>query len=167
MSGLDPRHLLRDVIRPALAELPPEYRTTAAEQIVLGTAAVESRLTWLRQHGAGPARGLWQMEGQTFADIRDRFLVGRPAIGRAFSRLAIAVRPEVDELCGNLFLGALCCRLKYMMAPRPLPQAHDVGGLALEWKQTYNTHLGAGKPEEFVRAWHDLISPASIDWSAA
>lgn len=167
MSGLDARQLLEAVIRPALAELPPEYGTTAAEQLVLGTAAVESKLTWLRQLGHGPARGLWQMEAPTFADIRDRFLAGRPAVGRAFSRLAIAVCPEVDELCGNLYLAALCCRIKYLMSPRPLPQAHDIGGLAAEWKRTYNTHLGAGKEDDFIQAWHALISPSEIDWRRA
>lgn len=111
--------------------------------------------------------GLFQMEGSTFFDLRDRFLQGRPTIARAFSQLAVALRPEPDELCWNLRLAALCCRLRYVMAPRPLPQAHDLGGLAREWKATYNTARGAGKTEDFERAWHSLISPAQIDWRQA
>lgn len=164
MSGLDARQLLEWVIRPVLAELPPAFATVAAEQLVLGTAAVESKLTWLRQLGNGPARGPWQMEGPTFRDIRDRFIVGRLSLSRPFARFSIASPPEVDELCGNLYLGALCCRLKYLMSPRPLPMPSDVHGLAVEWKAIYNTHLGAGKESDFEQAWRSLIAPANIDW---
>jgi hypothetical protein len=34
----------------------------AAGELVLGTAIVESNLTYLKQHGEGPALGLWQVE---------------------------------------------------------------------------------------------------------
>lgn len=165
MSGLDPRQFLELVVRPALASLPAHLATPAAEQLVIGTAAVESKLTWLRQLPNGPAVGLFQMEPATFRDIRDRFLLGRPAFARAFELAAVAVVPEADELCWNLRLAALCCRLRYAMSPRPLPPAGDVPALAREWKATYNTHLGAGKPEHFEQAWATLIAPANL-WSA-
>lgn len=167
MSGLDAKQFHELVVRPALAPLPAEYATVAAEQLVMGTAAVESKLRWLRQLPRGPALGLFQMEPLTFRDIRDRFLQGRPGLSRAFSQAAVALRPEPDELCWNLRLAALCCRLRYVMSPRALPQAHDVGGLAHEWKATYNTALGAGKVEDFVQAWHSIIVPAQIDWRRA
>ncbi|MEO7973689.1 MAG: hypothetical protein ABIU84_08875 [Thermoanaerobaculia bacterium] len=165
MSGLDPRQFLEHVVRPALAALPPEYHTTAAEQLVLGTAAVESKLRWLKQVGGGPAMGLFQMEPVTFRDIRDRFLRERPKLGSAFRHSAVALRPEADELCWNLRLAALCCRLRYIMSPHQLPPAHDVPALAREWKSTYNTHLGAGQPADFEQAWAAIIAPAKIDWA--
>ena len=167
MSGLDARQLHELVVRPALAALPAELATPAAEQLILGTAAVESNFTWLRQLPHGPALGLWQMEPLTFRDIRDRVLQGRPLIARAFSQTAVALRPEPDELCWNLRLAALCCRIRYLMSPRPLPPAGDVFALATEWKTTYNTHMGAGKPADFERAWANLIAPAKIDWRQA
>lgn len=167
MSGLDARQFLELVVRPTLATLPAELATPAAEQLVLGTAAVESKLTWLRQLPAGPALGLFQMEPATFRDIRDRYLQGRPLLSRAFAQAAVALRPEADELCWNLRLAALCCRLRYAMSPRRLPLAGDIPALAGEWKTIYNTHLGAGKPEHFEQAWANLIAPAKIDWRRA
>ena len=48
------------VIRPALKKL--RLWSPSAEELVFGTAIVESGLTYLKQHGDGPALGLWQVE---------------------------------------------------------------------------------------------------------
>ena len=156
MSGLDPRQLLELAVRPALAILGPAYSTPAAEQLVMGTAAVESGFVWLKQHGTGPALGLWQMEPFTFRDLRART--------PEYLRIAIALLaggPDIEPHCvaWNLRFGAAMCRLKYRDDPHPLPQAGDVLGLAATWKRCYNSHLGAGKPDDFLRAWQGLIAP--------
>ena len=51
------------VICPALEKL--SLWSPSAEELVLGTAIVESGLTYLKQHGDGPALGLWQVEPAT------------------------------------------------------------------------------------------------------
>ena len=43
------------VIRPALTEI--NFWSRSAEELVLGTAIVESGLTYLKQYGDGPALG--------------------------------------------------------------------------------------------------------------
>ena len=48
--------LLSMVIRPALSKI--NLWSPSAEELVLGTAIVESGLTYLRQWGDGPALGL-------------------------------------------------------------------------------------------------------------
>ena len=45
----------------------------SAEELVLGTAIVESGLTYLKQHGDGPALGLWQVEPPTHEDLYTNF----------------------------------------------------------------------------------------------
>lgn len=151
--SLNPRHVLELAVRPALEALGPRYSTLAAEQLVMGTAAVESGFVDLKQLGNGPAVGLWQMEPATFRDVLLRFLKLRSDLRPGSVRYASSDTPAVDELAWNLRLGAAFCRLRYLMDPLALPAAGNVASLAATWKRTYNTHLGAGKPEDFVRAW--------------
>jgi hypothetical protein len=51
------------VIYPALNKM--GMWSEAAGELVLGTAIVESNHTYLKQHGDGPALGLWQVEPAT------------------------------------------------------------------------------------------------------
>ena len=60
------------VIRPSLKKL--GLHSTSAEELVPGTAIVESGLTYLKQHGEGPALGLWQVGPATHEDLYTNFL---------------------------------------------------------------------------------------------
>ena len=64
--------LLSMVIRPALTKI--NLWSSSAEELVLGTAIVESGLTYLKQHGDGPALGLWQIEPATHEDLYTNFV---------------------------------------------------------------------------------------------
>lgn len=150
------RHVLETAVRPALAAFGPAYATPAAERLVMGTAAAESGFAELRQRGQGPAMGLWQMEPATFRDLRDRYLVGRPLLRAAALRFASGgalAELEPDELAWNLRFGAVFCRLRYAMDPRALPETDDLEGQAATWKRVYNTHLGGGTVDHYLRAW--------------
>jgi len=61
--SLDAGQLRMYVVRPVLRVM--SAWSQPAEDLVMGTAAQESRLTYLRQLGGGPALGLWQMEPAT------------------------------------------------------------------------------------------------------
>lgn len=142
---IDPRQLRDLVVRPTLEQL--GLYSLAAEQIVMGTAAQESRLVYIRQHLGegkhGRGRGLWQVEPETAADLMKRHR------GRIWW---ITDRDKI-RLEGDLYLGAALCRLKYLDAPEKLPAAGDLVGMASYWKRFYNTLKGAGKPEEFIASW--------------
>ena len=86
--GISPDQLRREVIRPALAVL--DLHSDAAEALVLATAGVESNLTWLVQHGGGPARGLWQIEPATASDLFETYLAYRPDRAAAVRSLMLA-----------------------------------------------------------------------------
>ncbi len=147
-----PIHFRKHVIRPILQKI--GLWSEAAENLLLGTALAESRLTYLRQHGEGPALGLYQMEPATHDDIWKNFLDFRndalPLQVDAF----LAKEPDRHaQLVTNLAYATAMVRVHYLRRPEPLPAAEDVFDLAAYWKQHYNTPLGAGRVEKFVQLY--------------
>ncbi|WP_051340940.1 hypothetical protein [Azospirillum halopraeferens] len=160
---LSPRHLRDDVIIPVLricaGDDAPGFASAAGVELVLGTAAVESRLRALRQIGGGPALGLWQMEPATHEDIWANFLRYRAKLGERILMLRGECPPKERQLVTNLAYGAAMCRAHYYRRPEPLPAAGDVLAQGFYWKAHYNTHLGAGKPGDYVDVWRTLVAP--------
>ena len=85
MAKMLASQMLSLVIRPALEKL--SLWSLSAEELVLGTAIVESGLTYLKQHGDGPALGLWQVEPATHDDLYTNFLNFRPELGSKLMQL--------------------------------------------------------------------------------
>jgi hypothetical protein len=135
------------VIRPALQYI--ELWSQAAENLVLGTALVESNGDYLHQV-KGPALGLWQMEPATHDDIWDNYLAFHPELSRLVSLLEseASITRGASELIGNLYYGAAMCRVHYRRAREPLPEAKDADAMARYWKAHYNTAKGAGRVEK-------------------
>jgi hypothetical protein len=152
--------LKRWVIRPVLAEL--ELGGAAAEELLLGTAAVESRLgAYLDQTtpGPGPAYGIYQMEAATHDDLWDNFIRFRQPLAADVMRFH-AMRPEgVAQLHGNLYYATAMARALYLRAKAPLPAAGDRAGQARYWKAHWNTELGAGTEKGFLDAWAITVQP--------
>ena len=149
---MDPKQFERFVISLALSLLGMD--SPAARALLLGTAAQESHLgRYLRQVGGGPAMGVFQMEPATYHDIWRNFIDNHPDIKQ---RLAARwpMEPAPEEMMTDLLLAAVMCRLHYRRVNAPLPQADDLAGLARYWKLHYNTPLGGGSTEEFVRNWN-------------
>ncbi|MGX9962205.1 hypothetical protein ACVFYP_02720 [Roseomonas sp. F4] len=146
------------VIDPALAAIAlddPEA-TTAARQLLLGTALQESGLKHLRQLAnrdgtRGPAVGYFQMEPTTHDDIWVNFLDFRKALAaraRAVAGLASG-HPKAELMVENHIYAAVMARLRYRRAPGKLPAAGDVKAMGAYWKAHYNTPLGKGLASEF------------------
>jgi hypothetical protein len=159
---INPRQLRDLVVRPTLAYLGLPGGEVA-ERLVMGTAAQESKLRHIHQLGRGPARGLWQMEPATFADLWERTdeRVAEGArywLGKSLRQL-VAKHPEpVDQLIGNLYLGCAMCRVHYYMRPFNMPTVATVRDLGAIWKQHYNTVKGKGTVEEFVGNYRALLA---------
>ncbi len=131
----------------------------SARALLLGTAAQESRLgTYLRQLGKGPALGIFQMEPATERDIWTNYLAYHPALAGKITEVTGVSGPGW-QLHFNLAYQIAMARVHYLRVPRPLPAADDLGGLAAYWKKYYNTALGKGTVDEFVRHY-DMVQGA-------
>ena len=151
---LDPRQFTEYVIRPALEALTgpdKDFGGKAAEELLLGTAIQESRLTFLHQIG-GPALGVFQVEPDTHNDLYANYLSYRPHLRKRLSALSGGER-HTSLLITNLTYAAAVARLLYYRDSRPLPEAGDVEGQAAYWKRVYNTTYGKGTPEEYISNW--------------
>lgn len=162
---LEPRQFVNNVIRPALARTAPHpaWESDAAIALLLGTAAAESRLTYLQQHPSGPALGVYQMEPDTTEWLWDDYLEKRqPEIKRAIEPL-VADSPAIgQQVAGNLYLATVMARVRYWTSPDPLPAADDRDGLGRVWKHVYNTAKGKGTLEHWRQAWQAVVAPAQI-----
>jgi hypothetical protein len=135
------------VIRPALRHI--DLWSQAAENLVLGTALVESNAEYLHQV-KGPALGLWQMEPATHDDVWSNYLRYQHELADKVDELTTpaAITHGAAELIGNLYYGAAMCRIHYRRAPAALPNEKDAEGMARSWKTFYNTAAGAGTVEK-------------------
>ena len=146
---LDVKQFRSLVVDPALKAV--DMYSEAASRLLVGTALVESNLTYLKQI-KGPALGLFQMEPATYHD-HVTWLLASPS-RRHIAELLNPLRPE--KLIWDLQFAAILCRVHYLRVPAPLPAADDIDGLAQYWKDHYNTRRGKGRPEEFVRRYREF-----------
>ena len=131
------------------------------EDLVVGTAIQESRATYLKQLGTGPALGIFQMEPNTHDDLWANFISYRADILNKLKGLMVTggttlpfIQIPAQEMIGNLFYASAMCRIHYKRAPAAFPQQGDTQGLADYWKQWYNTPQGAGTADEFLNNYN-------------
>ena len=148
--GINVHHFRNYVLRPTLEQI--KLWSNAAEMLLLGTALVESQnMHYLHQLAGGPALGVYQIEPRTHDDIWDNYLKYRKELRRDVLAYLAPVPEPKEQLITNLAYATVMARIFYLRVPAPLPVATDYRGLANYWKQHYNTELGAGIPDKFVR----------------
>lgn len=156
---IDAGQLRTYVVRPALKALALD--SEAAENLILGTAAVESHMgKYLHQVGSGPARGIFQMEPMTHADIWGSYLRYQPVIAKQVLGMVPVmhitsdpvIRVDADALIASLYYATGMTRLHYLRVSAGLPAASDWRGHARYWKVHYNTPKGKGTEEKFLQA---------------
>ncbi len=147
---------LRDLITDTLFEI--NMLSESAVNLLMGTAAQESHLgTYIRQI-KGPALGIFQMEPATHNDIWHNYIDYKKGLERIIMDCALMSHPiDARALIYNLKYAIIMCRLHYRRAPEALPEYYDVAGLAKYWKKYYNTHLGAGTEEEFIKNYERFV----------
>lgn len=156
------------VVRPVLEYLHPHVPYSAvAEELMMGTAAHESRLgRWLVQVDGDSdlfnrAIGVFQVERATHDDLWDRWLGRRTELAGKVRALASQRHPfEVDparEMATNLAYAAAVARLVYYRSPLPLPSTAEPEALAAYWKRVYNTRLGRGDVERWIHDYRELV----------
>lgn len=118
---------IRIAIDDALAALPPRMTSPAALVMLWAIGLQESNLTYRRQHGNGPARGLWQFERGGGVRGVLTHPASRSEALRACDRADVpALEWDVwNELESNDVLAATFARLLLWTDPHALPVVGD------------------------------------------
>jgi hypothetical protein len=137
--SINAKQLRELIIRPTLINM--DMWSQSAENLLMGTAAQESKLGHYIAQVRGPALGIYQCEPATHDDV------AKWAKGKGL--LPPGVNSE--RLVYDLKYATIMCRLHYYRKSEPLPDADDVEGLARYWKIWYNSVKGKGTVAEFVK----------------
>ncbi len=142
------KNQLRDLITRTLKEA--NLHSDSAVELLMLTAAVESKLGYYIRQIKGPARGIFQMEPATERDLWKNYLEYKDATSDTIKRYDTAAD---DDLEWNLGYAILMARVHYLRVPSKLPAADDIDRLAHYWKAHYNTYLGAGTTKKAIAAY--------------
>lgn len=136
------------VIEPTLREM--ELLSPAGVEMVLHTGLVESNFERLHQVG-GPALSPYQIEPATHDDHWENYLKHRPELAKRVLEASNVRSPSLFSLTSNLAYATAMCRIHYLRVSEPLPPLGDIRAQGKYWKEHYNTYLGAGTVDKFVR----------------
>ncbi len=151
---MDPNEFRQLVVRPILKEI--ELWSQAAENLLVGTALVESKLYHLKQVGMTPPKGglgVYQIEAATHDDCWEHYLKFNPDLHSRILSIRAPVPSPQRQLVTNLGYATAMARIVYFRKRPALPAPDDIEALAKYWKKHYNTHLGKGTPDKFVRSY--------------
>lgn len=154
--------LRMEIIRPVLEYLDPVIPySVAAENLLMGTCAQESRMGSYVKQVSGPACGIFQMEPATHNDICENFLEYRPGLDDLTNELrARGITPgsKLSDLVGNLYYQVAMTRVHYVRVRMALPEEDNVEEQANYWKLFYNTPEGKGTVEEFIENYNRYVA---------
>ena len=123
-----------------------------ALEMIYRTGKAESGYRTLQQYGGGPALGFFQMEPATYRDIWENYVMYREKYRNKLYSLGFDDSKMDYCLMSNIGIQVAMCRLHYRRVPSALPKAEDLEGQAKYWKEHYNSHLGKGTIEHFMKA---------------
>ena len=149
---IEPSVLRASVVEPVLRKI--GLYSLDAEKLLMGTAAIESGFVFVTQMGGGPARGLFQMEGATFADLMDRFLAAKPhqALRTLVLSCATEDDPDADHMKNNHAFAAAMARVKYYSVAKAIPST--LADQANYWSVYYNGVSPHGlRPADYLDRW--------------
>lgn len=138
MNAQDLRSLIQETLQPL------EMYSADAEELLMATCANESNLGQFKtQANGGPARGIFQDEGEDFQDLFVNYLNARSGLYTKVASVFENQPPDVDELVTNDKAAIVICRAHYMRASGALPAASDLDAIWSYYKLHYNTLKGA------------------------
>jgi len=150
------------IVRPVLKRLEKHIPySEAAVELLMMTAAHESRLGEYIHQVGGIAKGIYQMEQATADDIETNYLSYRPEMDEDILQM-MCCDSICDNLVGNLYYSTAMARVHYFRDKEPLPEIEDFTGLGAYAKRVWNTEMGKATQEDYLVAYNRLcISPSS------
>lgn len=135
-----------------------------AVQLLLATMANESAFgQYFRQvtnSGYGPARGVFEMEENTYNDVVKNFL-SKELKAKIMVACNCAVFPDVSETIWDLRFSCIMARVFYLRVKEPLPDANDIEGIWRYYKLYWNSNLGSATHGQFMDNYNKFINPNS------
>lgn len=151
MLNLD--QLRKLVIQPSLQAL--RLYSIEAEQLLVGTALVESGLSFIAQVPNPIARSIWMIEQPTYNSLRLNLISNQGMAQQALDFLWMDAFPTThDYLAGNVYAACIFARLKYMSVKKPLPPVDDAEKVARYWSQYYNTRNLDSDVARFIQLYN-------------
>ena len=153
------KNTLKQIIKYTLIKM--DMYSEEACDLVYETGMAESGYRALEQKG-GPALGFFQCEPETADDILKNYVIFRSAISQKLIELGMPAKIMADikspdhidvlkySLITNIALQVAFCRLKYRRDKDPIPTTKKAR--AAYWKKIYNTKLGKGTVEHYMKA---------------
>lgn len=145
---------LRSIIQSTL--IPMGLYTRDAEELMVATCANESNLGQYRtQAPNGPARGIFQMEGEDHDDIWKNYLTYHGDLSAKLHQLSGTC--TIDDMVNNDQYATAMCRIHYLRAPGSLPVYTDIEGIWNYYKLHYNTPQGAATHDTFIAKYNKFV----------
>lgn len=147
------------IIKPALRDL--QMYSEDAEELLVFTCAVESGGGTYLQQVNGPALGIYQMEPETYYDIRFHYLPHKPHLNiimQTMFGVTYYPREEDYRLVYDLRFATAFCRIHYSRVEEALPSASDLEYMWFYYKTHYNTAAGSAKHDESIQKYLAYIN---------
>lgn len=144
--------LREQIIGPTLRYLGID--SNAAEELLLGTAALESELNPLHKDAEG--LGIYQITPKQHRQIWDDYLAFKPELASRVRGLASQHRFLQDpdsELSWNLSYATAIAWLIYQREEIVLPTQTEAEQLGLLWRKCFGQRTGTGKSAKQFNGW--------------
>ena len=144
---------MKNIISEVLTKLEKETnikKTTEAVNLIYETGMAESGYRALVQKGGGPALSFFQIEPATAKDIFNNYVEYREPLVEALIHLGFDPMDLDFSVKTNIAVAVCMCRFHYRRVPSAIPKTKE--GRAKYWKAHYNTELGKGTVEHYLKA---------------
>tara|TARA_Y100001963_G_scaffold27340_1_gene37264 strand:- start:991 stop:1440 length:450 start_codon:yes stop_codon:yes gene_type:complete len=144
---------MKNIISEVLTKLEKETnikKTTEAVNLIYETGMAESGYRALVQKGGGPALSFFQIEPATAKDIFNNYVEYREPLVEALIHFGLDPMDLDFSVKTNIAIAICMCRFHYRRVPSAIPKTKE--GRAKYWKAHYNTELGRGTVEHYLKA---------------
>ena len=146
---------LRQEIRTTLQ--PMGLWSANAEELLLATCAQESGFGQYRtQLGGGPARGIFQMEGEDHDDAWKNYIAYKHTL--VTQLINLSPTHQTDDMINNDPYAIAMCRVHYARRPGALPDPANLTALWNYYKAQYNTASGGATETEFFSNYKEYVT---------
>lgn len=146
---MNKKQLKERVIEPTLKQL-GLYSSDAVELLLMIAAHESVKGEYIAQI-TGPARGIYQMEGNTHNDIQVWLKLNKAALSGAIA--ALVRQPVSDMMMYDLRYATAMARVFFLRFPEALPSGSDVDAMAAYAKRRWNTSAGKATPADYKNAY--------------